>query len=96
VSIGLELDSPVLLILGLEASCAVGVADGRYEDAARCFALAESLRGSQGYGYDKLGDVLPVEGMLRDKLGDNFERVIADARSTGVAAVARELSSRTT
>jgi hypothetical protein len=54
------------------------------------------LRGSQGYGYDKLRDVLPVEGMLRDKLGDNFERVIADARSTGVAAVARELSSRTT
>jgi tetratricopeptide (TPR) repeat protein len=89
--IALEVDSSALLIYGFEAFCEVAVDQGRYEDAARYYALAGTLRRTRGYAYEAERDMTSIERTLRGKLGVRFDAVAAETRSADIAGAAKDL-----
>ena len=91
--IGLEIDSAALLFCGFEALCEIAQDEARYDDAARCFGLAQILRESRGYGFEAMGDIASIERTLRDKLGQRLDQVVTQMRGADVLAAAKELAS---
>ena len=89
LQIGTEIDSSTLLIYGFESLCEIAMEERRDEDAARYYALADTLRRSAGYRHESSRDMALIERTLRDRLSERFDRVVFEMRNADVAAEAR-------
>jgi predicted ATPase/class 3 adenylate cyclase len=92
IGIGSEIASSSHVILGLEAFFEIALSCAKYEDAAKFFALAESLRGTNNYKAESVRDIATMERALRDEMGSRLDDIIESVRGTDVAAAVGLLS----
>jgi tetratricopeptide (TPR) repeat protein len=86
IRIGIDMQSSSLLILGFEALCEIAFEQTRYEEAARTYALATTLREAEGFGAATVRDLTPIAHALRENLGSRYDDIVREVRAAGAGA----------
>jgi predicted ATPase/class 3 adenylate cyclase len=92
LKIAQEIDSSALLIYAFQGFCRIALDDEQFESAARLYALVTDLRETHKYEFSPEPDFVSIGQTLRDRFGDRFDVIAAQAKREGMLAAADALA----
>jgi tetratricopeptide (TPR) repeat protein len=90
--LALELEASWLVIYGFEAFCEIAAGNERFEEAARYCGLAQALRRAHTYWSTNARKMDDIENVLRARLGDRFDAILAGCADADWRRIATELA----